>query len=58
LAEAFGLALLVDLTGCFFAAGFIVGFFAAGFFAAGACFTTGLEVCLIGSETWCLTGAA
>src|SRR5256885_16629171 len=46
LPEAFGLDFVVALTGCFLAAGFIVGFFAAGFLAAAArlgaaCFTGG-----------------
>src|SRR5436190_831582 len=47
LPEAFGLDFDAALTGCFLAAGFIVGFFAAGFFAGAACFAA-----------TCLTGAA
>jgi uncharacterized protein YtpQ (UPF0354 family) len=47
LPEALGLDLVADLTGCFFAAGFIVVFFAAGFLAAGC-----LAACLAGAVTW------
>ena len=35
-----------DLTECFFAAGFMVGFFAAGFFDA-ACFAAGFAACAV-----------
>src|SRR5947208_2955825 len=49
LPEAFGLDLVAALTGCFLAAGFIVGFLAAGFLAAcfgAACFVAAGGECL------------
>jgi hypothetical protein len=46
LREALDFDLAADLTGCFLAAGFIVGFFAVGFLA-GACFAAGFAACLI-----------
>ena len=54
LPDAFAFDFAVDLTGCFFAAGFMVGFFAAGFFAA-ACLAAGLAWCAIGADA-CRTG--
>ena len=53
LPEALGLDLVADLTVCFLAAGFIVGFLGAGFLAAGACLTA----CFAGAVT-CRLGAA
>src|SRR2546423_2231365 len=54
LPEALGLDFDAALTGCFLAAGFMVGFFAAGFFAA-ACLTG--AACLIGVGTCRAVGA-
>src|SRR6266516_4276108 len=45
LPEAFGFDLVADLTVCFLAAGFIVGFFPAGFLAGVACFAAGFAAC-------------
>ena len=52
LPEALGFDFADALTGCFLAAGFIVGFLAAGFLAA-ACFAAGLTLCLIGAGVCC-----
>ncbi|HEX9310469.1 MAG TPA: hypothetical protein VF887_06635, partial [Gemmatimonadaceae bacterium] len=52
--DAFALDFAVDLTGCFFAAGFMVGFFVAGFFAA-VCLAAALAGCAIGADA-CRTG--
>src|SRR5256885_17222201 len=55
LPEAFGLDFVLALTGCFLAAGFIVGFFAAGFLAAAACLGA---ACFTGGGGGRLSGAA